>query len=141
MVKLGLSSGEHPPPHAVVQLSSLSAGSCIGGGNSADRQVPSLPSSRLTTVLGRAGYYYPQETSIIQTTANSVLDLNWAGGFHSFLVALSGPVLTQFIGQANITQNDVYEPVLGRIIPYQVGLAMLLELSAYMHTARSTKYG
>ena len=67
-----------------------------------------------------AGYYHPQETSIIQTTANSVLDLNWAGGFHSFLVALSGPVMSQFFGQANITASDVYEPLLSRIIPYQV---------------------
>ena len=46
----------------------------------------------------RAGWYYPQETTIIQTMANSVLDLNWGGGFHSFLVALSGPIMSNFEG-------------------------------------------
>ena len=30
--------------------------------------------------------------------ANSVLDLNWGGGFHSFLVALSGPIIGNFEG-------------------------------------------
>lgn len=30
--------------------------------------------------------------------ANSVLDLNWGGGFHSFLVALSGPIISNFEG-------------------------------------------
>ena len=30
--------------------------------------------------------------------ASSVLDLNWGGGFHTFLPALSGPILGNFEG-------------------------------------------
>ena len=103
--------------------------------------------------------------------ANSVLDLNWGGGFHSFLVALSGPIIGNFegtlmllhtpsvlhsdtsrgqqglvfhgfhksalkllgrlllhllsslvfaAGQAGITARDVYNPTIGRTLPYQV---------------------
>ena len=48
-----------------------------------------------------------------------------AGGFHSFLVALSGPVLSQFYGQSGITPQDAYEPELGRIIPYMVCIAFI----------------
>ena len=49
-----------------------------------------------------ADFYYPQETTIIQTMAHSVLDLNWGGGFHSFLVSLTPPVLSTFAGIAYI---------------------------------------
>lgn len=48
--------------------------------------------------LATADWYYPQETTIIQTMANSVLDLNWGGGFHSFLVALSPSIISNFEG-------------------------------------------
>ncbi len=111
--------------------------------------------------------------------ANSVLDLNWGGGFHSFLVALSGPIIGNFegtlmflhtptalnnyttraqqslvchvfqksafkslgrlllhllsslvfaAGQAGITSRDVYNPTIGRTLPYQVAAFTALDL-------------
>jgi hypothetical protein len=107
--------------------------------------------------------------------ANSVLDLNWGGGFHSFLVALSGPIIGNFegtlmflncttiqqghsrvlsfmfsrnlssgtlgrlllqllsslliaAGQAGITSRDVYNPTIGRTLPYQVAACAALDL-------------
>ncbi|KAL0033062.1 hypothetical protein WJX79_000741 [Trebouxia sp. C0005] len=72
-----------------------------------------------------SGWYYPQETTIIQTMANSVLDLNWGGGFHSFLVALSGPIIGNFEGQAGITSLDIYNPTIGRTLPYQICIGFI----------------
>lgn len=110
--------------------------------------------------------------------ANSVLDLNWGGGFHSFLVALSGPIIGNFegmlmflhtpsalhnyqtraqlglvlnisqksalsitsllsslvfaAGQAGITALDVYNPTIGRTLPYQVAAFSALDWFAVM---------
>ena len=58
--------------------------------------------------LATADWYYPQETTIIQTMANSVLDLNWGGGFHSFLVALSPSIISNFEGMESAESCAVY---------------------------------